>query len=125
MQRETERRRYRRMPSIRNSTRLSWHAPSGKVASLARLVDVSEGGALLSAELVPPMGTHVSTRIEEPVRVESCLATVVRYGPGHRVALRFCQPPAYGFFLAATVGVDLLRSLIDTPPDERFTHADD
>lgn len=89
------------------------------------MIDISEGGALLTSEIMPPMDTFVSVRLEEPVRVESRLATVVRYGPKHQVALKFWRPPAYDLVLAATVGIDLLQSLVDLPPDDRFSHADE
>ena len=52
-----ERRRYRRRPSIRNVTRLTWETLSGRVVTRATLLDVSEGGVLLSAETPPPMRT--------------------------------------------------------------------
>src|SRR4051794_38065293 len=129
MQRETapgpERRRYPRSKSIRNVTRLRWETTSGKVISRARLIDVSEGGVLVSTDIMPPIKTYVSVRLEKPVRVESRFATVIRYGPMHRVALEFLRPPAYDLVVAATVGIDLLQSLIDLPDEERFSHADD
>ena len=120
-----ERRRYARRTGIANKVRLRWETPSGRVVSWARLIDVSEGGVLVSAEVLPPLSTFVSFRLEEPVRVESCLATVVRYDPVQRVALKFWRPPAYDLVVAATVGIDLLESLIDLPPDDRFSHADE
>ena len=116
-----ERRRYRRRPAIRNTSRLSWDTPSGWIVSRVTLIDVSEGGVLLEATTSPPVGQHVSIIIDEPVRAESSPATVVRQGPSRQVALGFCRTPAYDFFLAATVGIDLLQSLFVLPDEERFS----
>jgi hypothetical protein len=105
--------------------RLDWPARGGRASSPGRLINASQTGALVRSEKLPPVDRSVLIRLERPFRTDWQIARVVRHGMQNEVGLRFVGSPAYTLVLAATLGIDLERSLIGLPDDQRFSHAGD
>jgi hypothetical protein len=121
----SERRGSPRLSGIDNVVRLDWQAPSRRQSSTGRLRNASQTGALVSTDKLPPIDQCLLIRLEEPVRTDWCMAKVVRYSRHNEVGLRFIGLAADAFVLAATLGIDLEKSLIGLADDQRFSHTGD
>jgi hypothetical protein len=88
------------------------------------MLDASETGVRIVGDVLPPLGLGLHLRLDRPVRTDWYAARVVRHGEGLEAGLRFegCDP--YALVLAATLGIDIERSLIDLPDEHRFSNAD-
>jgi hypothetical protein len=106
-----------RLPAVRNRTRLEWWTKQKPHETSARLVNISEGGALLVAEEAPPLKQDVWLRLEEPTPTDWIKATVLRRGEPDETVLSFPEGCPYDFYMAAVFGFNL-DGLLSPPVSE-------
>jgi hypothetical protein len=100
-----DRRRSARHVARKNLACLLWS--EGEIReSAARLIDVSEGGALFLADHRPPLHLTVCCRLEGPAPTDWVTARVVRHRGEHEVGLAFTDACRFDFTLAATLGLN-------------------
>jgi hypothetical protein len=122
---QRERRESPRSRAIDNLIRLEWQEPKGSGSTRGRVIDASDTGALIASDVPPPPNQFLLIRVEKPVRTDWTSARVVRRGRSNEVGVRFLGCSSYAIVLAATQGIDIERSLISLPDEQRFSHADD
>jgi hypothetical protein len=91
---------------LENRTRLEWCEGGEVYESAARLINLSEGGALLIAESPPPLGHVVWCRLEAPTPTDWIRANVIRQGDAREIGLSFPASCPDDFTLAATLGLN-------------------
>jgi hypothetical protein len=106
-----ERRAFARGTALSNRSRLELTTADGRRTIEATLLNVSRGGALMSATETPDLHTRVLIRIESPVKTDWVAAVVVRLASLGQVALSFIEPCADDFLLAAWVALDFTLML--------------
>jgi PilZ domain len=84
-----ERRSTERRPVGENRARVMWDGGAGPWETLARLVDISRGGARYVSGSPIPMGRDVCLRLETPGKTGWVLARVVRSEGGTGGGLAF------------------------------------
>jgi hypothetical protein len=95
-----------RHQGVVNRARIEWWEGGEIRGSVARLVDLSAGGALLIAEDPPPLRQTVWCCLEAPASTDWIKANVVRHGQAREVGLSFSDSCPTDFTLAATLGLD-------------------
>jgi PilZ domain len=95
-----------RHTALENYARLEWWQGDRVYDSPARLVNISEGGALLIVEKSPPLEQTIWCRLEEPTPTDWIRANVVRHGDPREIALTFPASCPFDFSLAATLGLN-------------------
>jgi hypothetical protein len=113
----SDRRLSPRYPVVKNRAFLAWRTEAESCETAARLLNISNGGALVLAERQPVRGKAVWIRLGEPVATEWVEARIVRMVklPGllwfrkasHLVQLCFTEPCPYQLFKSATHGEQL------------------
>jgi hypothetical protein len=100
------RRASHREPVVANQSCVEWLDGGEIRGSVARLVNISRGGALLVTEVPPPWGMTLWVRMIEPTGTDEVKATVVRHGESHEVGLSFPGSCPFDLHLAATLGIN-------------------
>src|SRR5262245_4391936 len=95
-----------RQAALENRARLEWWHRGEFYESDARLVNISDGGALLISEITPPLTHTVWCLLKEPTRTEWIKASVVRHGDAQEIGLAFPTSCPFDFNLAATLGLN-------------------
>jgi hypothetical protein len=85
---------------------VEWLEGGEILGTAARLVDVSEGGALFLADHRPPLHLTVWCRLEGPAPTDWLTARIVRHGAEHEVGLAFADACRFDFTMAATLGLN-------------------
>ena len=101
-----DRRAHSRQAVVPNQAALDWGSDSSGDCRVARLLDISRGGALLESPEAPPSGQIVWLRLQAPAETPWATATVVRREPG-RVGVQFKGDCPNDLMLAATLGISL------------------
>src|SRR4051812_35156735 len=104
-----ERPRSPRLPAVENAILLSWQGHGLALRLKGRMLNVSQTGALILSEVLPPLDQRLRIRLERPIRTDWCDARVVRHGEGHEAGLRFEDCDPYALVLGATMGIDVER----------------
>ena len=104
---------------------LSWQGHGLALRLKGRMLNVSQTGALVLSEVLPPLDQRLRIRLEHPIRTDWYDAKVVRHGEGNEAGLRFEDCDPYALVLGGTMGIDVERSLIDIPDELRFSTASD
>lgn len=120
-----ERRGSPRLSAIENEIILSWSGHDPPHRSRGQIVNASATGVLVCSDELPPANQTVSVRLDRPIRTDWCETMVVRYCQGNLVGLRFAGCDPFAFTLGATMGIDIERSLLGMPDEQRFSHIDD
>lgn len=115
----TSRRTSDRHAVLENRARLTWWVGGEGHESAARLVNLSEGGALFIAESPPPLHHAVWCRLEEPTRTDWIKAIVVRHGEAQEIGLSFPTACPFDFTIAATLGLNFDSLFRDPEEDVR------
>jgi hypothetical protein len=120
-----ERRLSPRDPAVANGARLEWWEGDTSRDTAARLVDISEGGALVVADVPPPLAQAVWLRVVDPAPTDWVKATVVRHGGPHEAGLAFADRCPADLYMAATLGINpvgLLGEVVlsDADPCDRW-----
>jgi hypothetical protein len=121
----SERRKSTRQLAIANETRLEWTSPGRKHTSRGTVLNVSEGGALVSTESVPDLNDRLLVRLRKPVQTDWSTARAVRGSEGNLIGIEFTGSPPYDFILGATLGIDLGKLIANLPDEARFTLSTD
>jgi hypothetical protein len=124
MSESRERRNSQRCDAVENQSRLDFAAPTGRQRVSARLVNLSRGGALISAEHPPPCGEPIWLRVERPVKTDWAKAVTVRIGRNREFAVRFPTGCPDDLLLAGTIGINMISSFIDPNRSESFGDVD-
>ena len=107
-----ERRISPRYSTVMNEATLEHRIDSQSCRTCATLINISQEGALVSAEATIPLGKPIRFRIETPARTAWIAAVPVRRGDPRLVGIRFLQRCPYEILLAGMLGVDLGVSII-------------
>ena len=100
-----ERRAHRRMSATSNTTSLEWRQDGSHRSSVARVMDISAGGALLVSEEVPPVTQGLWIRLEGPAATPWIGGRVVRVAGENSMAIAFDRPCPPDFFESAVLGI--------------------
>jgi hypothetical protein len=106
-----DRRRSHRHPVVVNRASLAWWDGDEAKQTTSRLVDISQGGALVDSDTLPAQDQPVWLRLEEPVATDWTPARVVRSSKNQRAGLAFSACCPYELFKVATHG-----NRLDTAP---------
>jgi hypothetical protein len=121
----SERRKSTRQLAIANETRLEWTSPGRKHTSRGTVLNVSEGGALVSTGSVPDVNDRLLVRLRKPVQTDWSTAQAVHCSEGNLIGIEFTGSPPYEFILGATLGIDLGKLIANLPDEARFTLSTD
>src|SRR5208283_1599001 len=107
-----ERRRSPRLQTVPNQADLEWRDRSEKRSSEGNIINVSDHGALVRSASFPQLGESVLIRIKRPVQSDWTGSIVVRREQQNAVAIDFIGGCPYDLGLAATVGIDIISSVL-------------
>jgi hypothetical protein len=119
-----ERRQCARAETIANEIVLQWWECTETRTSEAKLLDVSERGALVVSDSLVPFIDQVFIQMKTPVKTDWIAARVVRRGRHHELGMEFPGDCQWDFKYAATLGIDF-KGLFGLTDAERFSHSGD
>lgn len=120
-----ERRRSPRLQTVPNHAVLEWWDHSKKRSSQARILNISDHGALILADSFPRLGENVLIRIKQPVQSDWAGSIVVREIQQNEAAINFNMGCPYDLGLAATLGIDIISSVLGLAGSDRFSNSGD
>ncbi len=120
-----ERRRSQRFQTVPNHAVLEWWDRSQKKSSKGKILNISDHGALIRADSSPQLGENVLVRIKRPVQSDWAGSIVVRQIQQHELAIDFHVGCAYDLGLAATLGIDIISSVLGLAGSDRFSNSGD
>lgn len=103
----TDRRTSRRFPAVQNLATLEWTDGLSNRTSRARVINVSQGGALLEGSLDVKGDEILWLRLDEPATTGWVGARVVRQVDQEQAAVAFLEPCPFDFLQSATLGIGL------------------
>jgi PilZ domain len=120
-----ERRRSQRLQTVPNHAVLEWWDRSQKRSSEGKILNISDHGALICADSFPQLGENVLIRMKRPVQSDWAGSIVVRQVQQHEVAIDFNMSCPYDLGLAATLGIDIISSVLGLAGSDRFSNSGD
>jgi hypothetical protein len=120
-----ERRRSQRLSTVPNRACLEWWDRSQKRSSEGRILNISDHGALICADSFPQLGENVLIRMKGTVQSDWAGSIVVRQIQENEVALDFNMGCPYDLELAATLGIDIISSVLGLAGSDRFSNSGD
>ena len=108
----SERRRSPRLQTLPNLADLEWQDRSQARSSQGNILNISEHGALVFSDSFPGLGENVLIRLKRPVRSDWTGSIVVRHDQQYEVAIDFTLRRPYDLVLAATLGIDIVSSVL-------------
>ncbi len=120
-----ERRRSQRLPAVPNQAVLEWWDGSQEKSSQGQILNISTHGALVSSDHLPDLGRKVMVRLNRPVRTDWCGSIAARHRRGNEAAMDFCVDCPYDLVFAATLGLDILGSMLGLNACDRFSSSGD
>ncbi|MDR3638435.1 MAG: PilZ domain-containing protein [Isosphaeraceae bacterium] len=97
---------------VANRVCVEWWADDHICRTDGRMLDISQGGTLVAADVVPPLGQPVWFHVETPARTDEVGARVVRHGKTNEIGLSFAHPCPYDLYLTATLGINPCGMLV-------------
>ena len=82
-------------------------------------------GALVFSDSFPGLGEDVLLRLKRPVRSDWVASIVVRHDQQDEVAVDFKMDCSYDLELAATLGIDIISSVLGLSGSDRFSNSGD
>ena len=120
-----ERRRSPRLQTLPNQAVLEWRDRSQTRSSGGNILNISDHGALVFSDSFPQLGENVLIRLERPIRSDWTGSIVVRHDQQKEVALDFILGCPYDLELAATLGIDIISSVLGRAASDRFSNSGD
>ena len=102
-----------REPAVANRVCVEWWVGDQIYSTTGRMLNISEGGALVVADVTPPLGQSVWLHVEAPAVTDEVGARVARLGQRNEVGLSFATPCPYDLYLAATLGINPCGVLVE------------
>ncbi len=121
----SERRRSQRLQTVPNHAVLEWWDHSQKKSSHGKILNISDHGALIFADSLPQLGEKVMIRLKQPVQSDWAGSTVVRQIQENEVAIDFNLGCPYDLGLAATLGIDIMSTVLGLEGSDRFSNSGD
>ncbi|MGA2705070.1 MAG: PilZ domain-containing protein [Isosphaeraceae bacterium] len=118
-----ERRRSPRVQTLPNQADLEWRDRSQTRSSEGMILNISDHGALVFSGSFPEVGENVLIRLKRPVQSDWTGSIVVRHDQQNEVAVDFILGCPYDLVLAATVGIDIISSVLGLA--DRFSNSGD
>ncbi len=119
----SERRRSQRLQAAPNQADLEWRDRSQTRSSQGNILNISSHGALVSSDSFPGLGENVLIRLKQPVRSDWIGSIVVRHDQQKEVGIDFILDCPYDLLLAATVGIDIISSVLNLSGSDRFSNS--
>ena len=119
----SERRRSTRLQALPNLADLEWRDRSQTRSSQGNILNISAHGALVSSDSFPGLGENVLIRLKRPVRSDWIGSIVVRHDQQKEVGIDFILGCPYDLLLAATVGIDIISSVLSLSGSDRFSNS--
>ena len=126
----SERRRSTRLQALPNLADLEWRDRSQTRSSQGNILNISAHGALISAhgalvssDSFPQLGENVLIRLKRHVRSDWIGSIVVRHDQQKEVGIDFILGCPYDLVLAATVGIDIVSSVLSLSGSDRFSNS--
>ena len=120
-----ERRKSHRLQTLPNLAVLEWWDRSEKRTSHGKILNISDHGALILADSFPQLGENVQIRIKRPVHSDWAGSIVVRQIQENEAAVDFNMGCPYDLELAATLGIDIISSVLGLAGSDRFSNSGD
>jgi len=120
-----ERRRSPRLQAAPNQAILEWWDRSQKRSSKGYILNISHHGALVFCDSFPQRGENVLLRLKRPVQSDWISSIVVRHDQQDEVAVDFNMGCPDELGLAATLGIDLVSSVLGLAASDRFSNSGD
>jgi hypothetical protein len=120
-----ERRRSRRLQTVPNQADLEWWDRSQKRSSEGKILNISDHGALVFSDSFPQLGENVLIRMKRPVQSDWTGSIIVRHDQPNEVAIDFILGCPYDLGLAATLGIDIISSVLGLAGSDRFSNSGD
>ncbi len=119
-----ERRRSQRLQTLPNQADLEWRDRSQTRSSEGNIIlNISDHGALVFSDSFPGLGENVLIRLKRPIQSDWTGSIVVRHHQQNEVAIDFILGWPYDLALAATVGIDIISSVLGLA--DRFSDSGD
>ena len=110
-----ERRRSTRLQTLPNLADLEWRDRSQTRSSQGNILNISDHGALVFSDSFPGLGENVLIRLKRPVQSDWTGSIVVRHDQQNEVGIDFIMGCPYDLVLAATLGIDIISSVLVCP----------
>jgi hypothetical protein len=120
-----ERRRSPRLQTLPNHAVLEWRDRSQTRSSGGIILNISDHGALVFCDSFPGLGEDVLLRLKRPVQSDWVASIVVRHDQQDEVAVDFKMGFSYDLELAATLGIDIISSVLGLSGSDRFSNSGD
>ena len=120
-----ERRRSPRLQTLPNQADLEWRDRSQTRSSEGIILNISDHGALVFADSFPGLRENVLIRLKRPIRSDWTGSIVVRHDQQKKVAIDFSLGWPYDLKLAATLGIDIISSVLVLAGSDRFSNSGD
>jgi PilZ domain len=120
-----ERRRSQRLQTVPNQADLEWRDRSKKRSSEGKIVNISDHGALVFSDSFPQLGENVLIRMKRPVQSDWTGSIIVRHDQPNEVAIDFILGCPYDLGLAATLGINIISSVLGLAGSDRFSNSGD
>jgi len=106
-----------------NQADLEWRDRSQTRSSQGNILNISDHGALVFSDSFPGLGENVLIRLKRPTQSDWTGSIVVRHHQQSEVAIDFILGWPYDLELAATVGIDIISSVLGLA--DRFSNSGD
>jgi hypothetical protein len=120
-----ERRRSQRLQAVPNQALLVWWGRSKKWTSEGNILNISNHGALVFSDSFLQLGENVMIRLKRPVQSDWISSIVVRHNQQNEVAIDFILGCPYDLGFAATLGLDIIGSVLGLADSDRFSNSGD
>jgi PilZ domain len=120
-----ERRRSPRLQTLPNLAVLEWQDRSQTRSSKGNILNISDHGALVLSDSFPQLGENVLIRLKLPIRSDWTGSIVVRHHQQNEVGIDFIVGCPYDLALAATLGIDIISSVLGLAASDRFSNSGD
>ena len=118
-----ERRRSPRLQTLPNQADLEWRDRSQTRSSDGIILNINDHGALVFSDSFPELGENVLIRLKRPTQSDWTGSIVVRHHQQSEVAIDFILVWPYDLELAATLGIDIISSVLGLA--DRFSNSGD
>ena len=122
----SERRRSPRLQPLPNLADLEWQDDRSQTrSSQGNILNISDHGAPVFCDSLPGLGENVLLRLKRPVQSDWVASIVVRHDQQDEAAVDFKMGFSYDLELAATLGIDIISSVLGLSGSDRFSNSGD